>query len=95
MNSWSNHAMNLFTWKQLLGEMVDLEEQSCVEIEKARALLSKALQAHAQRGDVPLLATHLKQTMLLLDPAFNEANFGYAQFKSWLEDNRDLVKLDY
>lgn len=76
-----------------LGEMVELEEQSCVEIEKARALLSKALQAHAQRGDVPLLATRLKQTMLLLDPAFNEANFGYAHFKSWLEDNRDLVKL--
>ncbi len=76
-----------------LGEMVELEEQSCVEIEQARALLSKALQAHAQRGDVPLLATRLRQTMLLLDPAFNEANFGYTQFKSWLEDNRDLVKL--
>jgi uncharacterized LabA/DUF88 family protein len=76
-----------------LGEMVELEEQSCVEIEQARALLSKALQAHAQRGDVPLLATRLKQTMLLLDPAFNEANFGYAHFKSWLEDNRDLVRL--
>lgn len=76
-----------------LGEMMELEEQSCVEIEQARALLSKALHAHAQRGDVPLLATRLKQTMLLLDPAFNEANFGYSHFKSWLEDNRDLVKL--
>ncbi len=76
-----------------LGELVELEEQSCVEIEQARALLSKALQAHARRGDVPLLATRLKQTMLLLDPAFNEANFGYSHFKSWLEDNRDLARL--
>ncbi len=31
--------------------------------------------------------------MLLMDPAFNEANFGYVQFKAWLEDNGDLVRL--
>jgi hypothetical protein len=42
---------------------------------------------------VPILATRLKQTMLLMNPAFNEANFGYAQFKVWLEDNRDLAHL--
>jgi uncharacterized LabA/DUF88 family protein len=76
-----------------LGEPAEVDEQSCVEIEQARSLLTKALQAHGQRGDVPVLATRLKQTMLLMDPAFNEANFGYAQFKTWLEDNRDLTKL--
>jgi len=76
-----------------LGEMADLDEQSCLEIEQARSLLTRALQAHGQRGDVPLLATRLKQTMLLMDPAFNEANFGYSQFKNWLEDNHDLAKL--
>ena len=76
-----------------LGEIADVDDQSCVAIEQARNLLSKALQAHGQRGDIPVLATRLKQTMLLMDPAFNEANFGYAQFKSWLEDNRDLVNL--
>lgn len=76
-----------------LGETVDVSEQSCVEIEKARDLLAKALQAHGQRGELPVLATRLKQTMLLMDPSFNEANIGYAQFKSWLEDNRDLVRL--
>lgn len=76
-----------------LGEMTDVEEQSSAERDAARALLTKALYAHGQRGDVPVLATRLKQTMLLMDPAFNEANFGYSQFKSWLEDNRDLVKL--
>jgi uncharacterized LabA/DUF88 family protein len=76
-----------------LGETVEVEEQSSADREIARSLLTKALQAHGQRGEIPVLATRLKQTMLLMDPAFNEANFGYAQFKAWLEDNRDLVKL--
>lgn len=76
-----------------LGETAEADEQSCVDIEEARSLLSKALAAHGQRGDLPILATRLKQTMLLMDPAFNEANFGYIQFKTWLEDNSDIVKL--
>ncbi len=76
-----------------LGEPADVGDQSCVEIEEARSLLTKALAAHGARGDLPLLATRLKQTMLLMNPAFNEANFGYAQFRTWLEDNSDLVKL--
>lgn len=76
-----------------LGELAATDEQSCIEIEQARSLLSRALQAHGQRGEIPILATRLKQTMLLMDPAFNEANFGYAQFKSWLEDHQDLVVL--
>jgi hypothetical protein len=76
-----------------LGETADVEEQSSVEREQARTLLMKALQAHGQRGELPVLATRLKQTMLLMDPAFNEANFGYVQFKSWLEDHSDLVHL--
>lgn len=76
-----------------LGEPAEVDEQSNIDRELARGLLSKALQAHGQRGELPVLATRLKQTMLLMDPTFNEANFGYAQFKSWLEDSRDLVKL--
>jgi len=77
----------------VLGEPIAVEDQSCVEIEQARNLLSKALSAHGQRGDLPVLATKLKKTMLLMDPAFNEANFGYAQLKDWLEENRDLARL--
>ncbi len=76
-----------------LGEPTDVDEQNCVEIEQARSLLSKALRAHGQRGELPVAVNRLKQTMLLMNPAFNEANFGYAEFKSWLEDNRDIVKL--
>lgn len=76
-----------------LGEPADIDERSCAEIEQARNLLVKALKAHGQRGDLPVLATRLKQTMLLMDPAFNEANLGYSQFRSWLEEHRDLAKL--
>ena len=76
-----------------LGEPVDMTDQTCIEIEQARSLLSKAIQAHGQRGELPIPATRLKQTMLLMNPAFNEANFGYVQFRTWLEDNRDLVNL--
>lgn len=77
----------------VLGEPTDIDEQAMPERENARNLLVKALQAHAQRGELPVLAARLKQTMLLIDPAFNEANFGYTQFKLWLEDNRDVVNL--
>src|SRR5262245_864092 len=31
--------------------------------------------------------------MLLMDSAFNEANFGYSQFKNWLENNVDMIRL--
>jgi hypothetical protein len=76
-----------------LGEAAVSVDQSGLEREEARSLLVKALQTHGQRGELPILATRLKQTMLLMDPAFNEANFGYAQFKAWLEDNLDIVRL--
>jgi uncharacterized LabA/DUF88 family protein len=76
-----------------LGEPTDVDEQSCVEIEQARSLLGKALRAHGQRGELPVAVSRLKQTMLLMNPAFNEANFGYADFRTWLEDNRDIIKL--
>ncbi len=76
-----------------LGEPAVITDTSGPERDEARSLLVKALQAHGQRGELPILATRLKQTMLMMDPTFNEANFGYTQFKTWLEDNRDLVKL--
>ncbi|MBV7329505.1 NYN domain-containing protein [Chloroflexi bacterium TSY] len=61
--------------------------------ESARQLLNKALRVHAQRGELPIVAAELKQTMLMMDSAFNEANFGYSQFRNWLENNNDLVNL--
>jgi len=61
--------------------------------EEARRILERALQAHGQRADLPVLASRLKQTILSLSPAFSETNLGYQQFKSWLEDNGDLVQV--
>ncbi|HAJ36584.1 MAG TPA: hypothetical protein DCL15_12930, partial [Chloroflexi bacterium] len=59
-----------------LGEMEDedhLGEPPATDVEAARQLLLKALRVHAQRDELPVLAAKLKQTMLLLDSAFNEA----------------------
>ncbi|MCU0492953.1 MAG: hypothetical protein MUD01_15285, partial [Chloroflexaceae bacterium] len=64
-----------------------------IDREAARTLLQKALLAHGQRGEIPVLAARLKHTMLSMNSTFNEANLGYLQFKGWLEDNADVVKL--
>jgi uncharacterized LabA/DUF88 family protein len=77
----------------VLGEMLDLHESTSANNENARSLLNKSLHIHAQRGELPVLAAKLKQTMLLMDSAFNEANFGYSQFKNWLENNVDMINL--
>lgn len=77
----------------LLGEVAEAGEPSPTDHEAARNLMLKALQAHSQRGELPVPAAKLKHTMLLIDPAFNETQLGYAQFKDWLEVNRDLLNL--
>jgi uncharacterized LabA/DUF88 family protein len=74
-------------------DLDSLQEPSPPDYEAARTLLSKALRIHAQRGELPVLAAKLKKTMLLMDSAFNETNFGFAQFRNWLEDNNDLLQL--
>jgi uncharacterized LabA/DUF88 family protein len=61
--------------------------------QSARQLLLKALDRFGQRGELPVLGQALKLTMLSMDPTFNEANLGYSRFRSWLEDNDDLVNL--
>jgi uncharacterized protein (TIGR00288 family) len=79
-----------------LGEVeieTDLNEAPALDGESARSLLLRALRTHSQRGELPVLAAKLKQTMLMLDNAFNEANYGYPQFKGWLEHNSDLLTL--
>ncbi|HLE16142.1 MAG TPA: NYN domain-containing protein [Anaerolineales bacterium] len=62
---------------------------------EARQLLIRAISAFGQRGELPVLAAKLKHTMLSIDPTFNEANFGYVQFKAWLEANQDVVRLHF
>jgi NYN domain len=77
----------------VLGETNGVTERLGPEQVAARKVLLKAVQAHGQRGEVPVLAAKLKQTMLLIDPTFNEVNFGYDQFKGWLDDQRDVINL--
>ena len=66
----------------LLGEAGEVTDQTGTDHEAARSLLAKAIQAHGQRGEVPILASKVKQTMLSMDSTFNEANFGYSQFRA-------------
>ncbi len=77
----------------LMGETSSVTEQTGTDHVSARNLLVKAIQAHEQRGEVPILAAQVKQTMLSMDSTFNEANFGYSQFRTWLEENADLIQL--
>lgn len=64
-----------------------------VQLDGARQLLEQALRVHEGRGELPISTAKLKQTMVLMDPTFNEANLGFSQFKNWLEHNSDLVTL--
>ncbi len=70
-----------------------LHETVRSDSELARGLLEKALKVHAQRDELPVLALRLKQTMLQMEPSFNEANFGHAQFKGWLENHQEMLNL--
>jgi len=77
----------------LLGENAVVSEQTATDMQAGRRVLRKALRALGQRGETPVTTAHLRQTMVSMAPTFNEANFGFRQFKDWLEANADLVDL--
>ncbi|HEY79726.1 MAG TPA: NYN domain-containing protein [Caldilineae bacterium] len=77
----------------LLDESAMVSEQAATDREAGRILLRKTLRALGQRGETPVEAARLRQTMLSMDPTFNEASFGFRQFKDWLAANEDLVSL--
>ena len=77
----------------LLDESGMVSEQAAMDLEAGRTLLRKALRALGQRGETPVEAARLRQTMISMDPTFNEANFGFRQFRDWLAANEDLVDL--
>ena len=79
--------------ESILDDSNGVHAQTAMDNATARSLLEKALRVHEHRGDLPVLAAKLKQTMLMLDSAFNETNYGYTQFKNWLENNDDAVNL--
>jgi uncharacterized LabA/DUF88 family protein len=77
----------------ILEDHADPSDAHSMGLEAARNLLDKALRIHAQRDELPIATSELKKTMLLLDSAFNEANYGYALFRVWLENNAESLSL--
>lgn len=72
-------------------ELADIADE--LQLPDPRELLRRALLAAEQKGEVPVFAGRLKQIMLSLDSSFNEANYGYQQFRTFLEGHLSLVTL--
>lgn len=73
-------------------EAVDISDE--LRLPDPRELLRRALSAAEQKGELPIYAGRLKQLMLNLDSSFSEANYGYQQFRAFLEAYPDLVALE-
>lgn len=73
-------------------ELSDIAEE--LQLPDPRALLQRALAAAEQKGESPIFAGRLKQMMLGLDSSFNEANYGFQQFRAFLEAHADLVNIE-
>jgi uncharacterized protein (TIGR00288 family) len=73
-------------------ELDDLSDE--LQLPEARVLLHRALAVAEQKGELPVFAGRLKQIMLGLDSSFNEANYGFQQFRAFLEAHPDLVSIE-
>jgi uncharacterized protein (TIGR00288 family) len=73
-------------------EAVDISDE--LRLPDARELLRRALSAAEQKGELPIFAGRLKQTMLSLDSSFSETNYGFQQFRAFLEAYPDLAVLE-
>jgi hypothetical protein len=76
----------------VIEEAVDISDE--LRLPDARELLRRALSAAEQKGELPIFAGRLKQIILSLDSSFSEANYGYQQFRAFLEAHPDLVALE-
>lgn len=73
-------------------ELDDISDE--LQLPDARELLRRALGVAEQKDEVPVFAGRLKQIMLGLDSSFNEANYGFQQFRAFLEAHQDLVTIE-
>lgn len=64
--------------------------QAAFDVSEARQLLRRALQS---REDEWVNGGQVKDAMLRLNPAFNEQNYNYDTFKSFLAAQSDIVRL--
>ena len=65
------------------------ETSPSFDITEARQLLRRVLQS---REGEWVLAAELKNAMLRLDPAFSERNYGFANFKEFINAAKDIVE---
>ena len=72
-------------------ELADIADE--LQLPDPRELLRRALAAAEQKGEAPVFAGRLKQIMLSLDSSFNEANYGYQQFRAFLEGQLHMITL--
>jgi uncharacterized protein (TIGR00288 family) len=72
-------------------EVADIADE--LQLPDPRELLRRALLAAEQKGESPVFAGRLKQLMLALDSSFNEANYGFQQFRGFLEAHQDMVAI--
>ena len=75
----------------VVEEVTDLADE--LQLPDPRDLLRRALVAAEQKGECPVFAGRLKQIMLGLDSSFNEANYGFTQFRAFLEAHRELISI--
>ncbi|MFN8482709.1 MAG: NYN domain-containing protein [Anaerolineae bacterium] len=85
-------SVDEFVFYEALVGSLDLSQE--FDVSEAHAVLLRALRAFEQQGEIPVFAGKLKQRMVALDPAFNETYYGYDQFKTFLEDSTDIVRLE-
>ncbi|MCW5851418.1 MAG: NYN domain-containing protein [Anaerolineae bacterium] len=85
-------SMDEFVFYEALVGTLDLTQE--FDVSEAHALLLRSLRSFEQQDELPVFAGKLKQRMVAFDPAFNETYYGYDQFKTFLEDSTDIVRLE-
>ena len=63
-----------------------------LKITEGYNLLSKAIQVLLKEKEPPWNASRLREVMIKLDPSFSERNYGYSQFKKFLEACNEYKK---
>ena len=81
------------SYENLLAQSVGATEDATT-LEGAFALLHRAMEALRERGS-EIRSSTVKQMMLQLNPTFSERNFGYPQFRGFLDKAvaHNLIKL--
>ncbi len=72
-------------------EIEDIADE--LQLPDPRELLRRALIAAEQKGETPIFAGRLKQMILGLESSFNEANYGFQQFRAFLEAHSDIAEI--